>query len=278
MPSELGKTYKILLIVLFAMTLNIEYAKTQIVYVDIDPDTTIFVPSIGGTHNIYDFDIDNNNIIDFNISASYFYVYGGPTTVLGREIVFKSLFTENMMTGTCGTWGYYYPVLIDDTISVNSNWFNYNNYIVFNCSGIPMNCEAPVEDFYLGFKFLIGSNFFYAWARVSATYNSITIKDYAYNSIPNMYILAEQKEIDFEYLPAEVNIFENKSRLIVVNNTPFLSGNIRIYNTLGRLVKVFNLTDIYNIIPLTGINSGIYIIRVETDDRVVNKKMFIQAH
>ena len=90
----------------------------------------------------------------------------------------------------------------DDLINSNLNWVRTsggvlrgvrtpNNYLFGNW--------ATTTDHYLGLKTKSGSNTYYGWVRLRISvspsppfHSSVTIKDYAYNSIPNQRILAGQ--------------------------------------------------------------------------------------
>ncbi|MDD3875659.1 MAG: T9SS type A sorting domain-containing protein [Bacteroidales bacterium] len=249
-------------------------AKTQIVYVDIEPDTTIEIPNVTGVSNIFEFDINNDSIIDYAFLARNINL--NPQE---RRIWIRNFQNQNKLTGCC-SGGYYYPLYNNDTVSTTENWFGIMD-VLSTETMVPFTCYPPIGDFYVGLKFIVASDTLFGWVRCSATDSNITIKEYAYNTIPNLFILAGQTVLDSSLVPLfpEPAVFMSQNQLVVaLGQYPLPQGEIRIANNMGQIVKSVPIESITNYIPITGIAQGLYIIQIDTPQGGITKKVFLQEN
>ncbi|MDD3875662.1 MAG: T9SS type A sorting domain-containing protein [Bacteroidales bacterium] len=154
-------------------------------------------------------------------------------------------------------------------------------YFLFLLNDFGSTCYLPIGDAYIGLKFIESTDTLYGWVRCTATNNSITVKDFAYNTIPNMPILAGQTELGIgNFAPSSnINIFENSGFLYVNITYPAQAqGYIKIYSQQGALVKADSINGQQNTIPLAGLAQGIYIVQVATQSEIVNKQIFLQKN
>ncbi len=281
MPSELGKTYRILLITLLALGLNIKQAKTQIVYTDIDPDTTIYEPNVQSQDSIvsYYFDLNLDSINDFSFWARHYHyqMQDGVWLSMQRRTV-----TCNTckVSGGCTIFDDRNDIYLNDTVNQNLIWDN-DMSVLIDIFALSMYCALPTGDIYCGLKLIVNTDTYYGWVRCTATSNSITIKDYAYNSTPNEYILAGQTTLGTEppSLSDNISIYENNGFLTVDFNEKIgPKGHINIYNYLGALVKTEQINGLNNSVSLRDLTSGIYIVHIVTEDGIINKKIYYQSN
>jgi len=271
------KTKTTLKIFIVALLINLFAAKTnaQIVYVDIDPDTTIYVPDTLGVSKVFEFDLNNDSIIDYAFITRN--INNSPQE---RRIWIRNFQNQNKLTGCC-SGGNYYPVNENDTINSINDWFISMDVLSIETM-LPFTCYPQLLDFFVGLKFIINENdTLYGWVRCSATNNSITIKDYAYNSIPNLYILAGQTVLDSGLVPLfpEPTVFMSQNHLVVaLSQYPLPQGEIRIVNSMGQIMKSLPIQAITNYIPITGIAQGFYIIQIDTPQGGISKKIFLQEN
>jgi len=276
------KTKTTLKIFIAALLISLFAAKTnaQIVYVDIDPDTTIYVPDVSNlpwhpdTSNRFRFDLNDDSIIDYNFHARR-YSSGSSKGVILSLVCFNN----NLVAGGCAAGGNREDIFLNDTISNLLNW-DFAKYIYFNVTNF-FYCELPLDDIFFGLMLFVGTDTLYGWARCTATTNSITIKDYAYNTIPNMYILAGQTELGIGNFgqSSNINIFENSGLLYVNITQPAQAqGYIRIYSQQGALIKAVSINGQQNTIPLAGLAQGIYIVQVVTQAEILNKQFFLHGN
>jgi hypothetical protein len=158
------------------------------------------------------------------------------------------------------------PVITDNRGDLNFNSCAYSSSQF--CGG---------NDGFIGFKFIVGANTHYGWARiqVAADASSMIIKDYAYNSTPDGAINAGQT--------LGVDEFSNNVIKVVA-----LNKSIGLYNlTEATEYKVMDISgksvlngttngDSY-VIETNGIANGIYIIELSdsNSNSVVRKKIVL---
>ena len=169
-------------------------ANAQIVYKDVNPDSTITCLGSSCTKS-YNVDLNNDGISDYSISS----VRTGNICQRGglvyRSYVSVSAFNTNAVVAVTSTT---YPLamnfnnVISSGLSLSASGFVYNTWWG-NCGTGTLNLWPNSVDRYLGLKLIVGANTYYGWARMQVVFGSqpsFTIKDYAYNSIPNQPIRA----------------------------------------------------------------------------------------
>ena len=189
------KFYGIIIVTIFFLSA----AHAQIVYTDVNPDTTIKNAS-------YALDLNNDGITDFVLGGSdskircrcWNSVSGGPSKQAyisvrnSNEIVDTddaiSCLHFNTMIDSSPNWGSFPSLLAS------------NGGTCFPCghaqgdsyvSGGPKGLWSD-KNGYIGLRSKAGSNIYYGWASVHVGLDgsSIIIHDYSYNSIPNQPICA----------------------------------------------------------------------------------------
>jgi len=281
-------TLKIFIVVMFISTAVVK-TNAQIVYVDIDPDTTIYVPDVAwniDSSQYYDFNIEVNTVIfPFRLRARNYYFYSmGPQWGISLNIYGNNSYgnysSNAKVAGGCAIGGFSEDIIYLDNINNFLNW-DVTKYLRFDVQNVDFTCNLPLGDAYFGLMLFENSDTLYGWVRCSATDSSITIKDYAYNTIPNMPILAGQTELGIgNFAPSSnINIFENSGYLYVNITQPAQAqGYIRIYSQQGALVKADSINGQQNTMPLAGLAQGIYIVQVSTQTETVNKQIFLQGN
>ncbi len=245
-------------------------ASGQIVYTDITDFTG------GGTVD-YDLDLNNDGIVDFTVDAASF---GG-----------GAAFAVNLYAGTASNSflgsapSYIYPFALNSGDAISSgqtSWFDANassgtlNFVSCYYGNGGSNW-CGVTDKYLGLRFQLAGNTHYGWARLdlSASGNSFTVKDYAYNSTPGAPINAGQTLGVEEFGTNAIKIVAlNKS--IGLYNLPQVT-EYRVMDISGKSV----LNGITNgdsyVIEANGIANGIYIIELSDSNSgsVIRKKIVL---
>jgi hypothetical protein len=188
MKKQLLKKLSGFIVTAFMLSVS---ANAQIVYTDVNPDTTI-------ANRIYYLDLNNDGTTDDSITLFVSRPYIGECR--GSKV---SIFAINGNAVAGST----YPLAmnINDTISSALAW-SASGDLRYVQSGDPTSCPndtlgywTNAIDYYLGLKLIVGTYTYYGWLRMQITvdplYASGTIKDYAYNSIPNQSILAGQTSV-----------------------------------------------------------------------------------
>ena len=161
--------------------------KAKIIYTDINPDTTISVTS--GIQMSYYLDLNNDGQFDFDFRhfnpgfmkavEVYCYPDGNIEGVLCDYQTPKALNLKEEIGPSAGTW-------------VNTFSGSVNSALFLISDDLPGSAWDNAKDKYIGLRFQLSGNWFYGWARldISAGVSSFTIKDYAYNDVPNEMIKA----------------------------------------------------------------------------------------
>ena len=171
-------------------------ANAQIVYTDVNPDTVISAVILPSTIN-YNIDLNNDGINDYNISCVRNRFACGTFGSRGSTnyVFVSALNTNAVVVDTSKT----YPLAMNfnDNIysGLNFSASGYLRYVrgAFNCGNTVLGFWSTSVDHYLGLKLIVGANTYYGWVRLQVSVSgnaSCTIKDYAYNSIPNQPIRA----------------------------------------------------------------------------------------
>jgi hypothetical protein len=180
---------------------------STIIYTDVKPDSVIKY----GVRQQYNLDLNNDGITDFIIGFNYIQNRCGGEGVANRMSEYISpvggynqvLDTNGGPPAPAGTLN------SSAVIGPDAQWSatpGQNLLTVENSQGTcpwgtnHFGAWYNVSDKYLGLKFIKNNNIYYGWVRLTSSgtsltnFNeySLTLKDYAYNSIPNQSILAGQ--------------------------------------------------------------------------------------
>lgn len=182
------KTIKKIFVFIIALTCFLSNSNAQIVYTNVNPDSTI-------SNGSYNLDLNNDGTTDFVLQIS--------SIVLGcsRVPTFKATSSITPASGDNAVMndgaGYARALDYATTIVPDSQWSN-TSQILFDAG---TTCTSAVKgywvnlsnkDLYLGLRFTKGNNTYYGWARLEPGIASLSLKDYAYNSVPGQPISAGQ--------------------------------------------------------------------------------------
>lgn len=262
-------------------------ANAQIVYTDVNPDLTITQSSIGSS--VHAVDINNDTITDATLAAS-------KTSSANAVLLGTSSGSEALMC--C-------PILqaraINHNVAIGSNpngtnayWSNNQNARLrqFPLGGggpggpnpIPFGDWSTPADRYLAIRFLVGADWYYGWVRVSVSVggNSFTIRDYAYNSIPNQLILAGQTMttgIRENSFASSINLFPNPAddNLIIDLGTNYGKAQVTIADMSGKVMYTSIAIDIQKVeVNTKGFAEGMYVVQIQTGDFIGTKKLVVE--
>ena len=167
-------------------------ANASVVYTDVVPDVAL------NPNDTFNIDINNDAIVDFDLSFSTSSGGGGFTS---RLIKMEGLLSGNSMLVN----GSNYVDALSNSVSISTaltNWngnrrigfySQYSSYFSSTTSTFTFSRGgwSGLSNRYVGVKFDISGNIHYGWVRLSvgSSYNSVTIHDYAYESISGNTIL-----------------------------------------------------------------------------------------
>jgi trimeric autotransporter adhesin len=178
---------KILLLVISLMAANAIFA--QIKYTDIKPDSSFNI-KVSGTFSedsaIY-LDMDGDTKTDFHFKYQYISGFAGVTWKLQLHCADPNNEAYWKSTSTSSGNHFIKGLTSGDSISQNVLFGTDTDPLLGNHSSSNIIGSG---DTYIGVKFVSGSKTYYGWILLNATYSggssgNITVKSYAYNSIPD---------------------------------------------------------------------------------------------
>ena len=251
----------------------------QIVYTDINPDTTttiLSVPPPGEAINICPIDFNGDNTKEYDFSWN-------DNGENGWTIKMNYVTNEINLNGTnTNPWDrrYIEPMTLETAINSSSNWGTSSLDPLIGDNYDP-NFQGA-GDRYVGCKFTLGTNTHYGWVRVSFV-NSLTliVKDYAYESTPNTPINAGDKgvaSVDDISFDTYFNIYPIpiSTRLTIEIKKEVKIKSVRIINLSGQIT--YSTNEIFlNTINIPESLVGLYFLQIETaENKVLNKKIIIE--
>ena len=266
-------------------------ANAQIVYTDVTPDQVISATTIPSMED-YNIDLNNDGINDYKISCSR---SGGicplaPSSRLYINFISDSALNSNaVVTGTSIT----YPLAMNLNDSISSGLsFSSFGYLRRNTSGGPCTGTFGVWSYsidrYLGLKLIVGGNTYYGWARmqidVVTGIPSCTIKDYAYNSIPNQPILAGDTGtvptgIFENSFSSSINLFPNpaNNHLTIALGSNNKNVEVAIADITGKIGYTTTIVETDKVeVNTSEFAEGIYIVQIQSGEFISTKKLIVK--
>jgi len=245
----------------------------QIVYTDVNPD--VVVTTVGDSLAI-DFDADGINDytirrFDWSGVATNTAVIGRPEVVgnggmgsMGTTIPYLSALNLNDPIGSAGTWQ------IQDGVDPQQSKQGFAS----TYSGAFYGNFGDNAEHYVGVMFQPGggTNTHFAWIRVSdipAEGNTVTIKDFAYNTVVDQQILAGQMTVGVAENDMNVLVFAADHKLNINTN---VNGSLNVLNAVGQNVVSQQITE-NTVIDMSGFSAGIYTVQFESNGKIVTKKV-----
>ncbi|MBK9223007.1 MAG: T9SS type A sorting domain-containing protein [Saprospiraceae bacterium] len=263
-------------------------ANAQIVYTDVNPDTSI--ANSGPLYGFYYLDLNNDGTSDDSIS----YRVSGrvPMGACGGRRVSISVLNGNAVAGSK------YPLAmnLNDTISSALTWSASGDlrHIQFSgpiCTTIDtFGNWTNLIDNYLGLKLIVGTNTYYGWLRmhVNVTTNANTasgiIKDYAYNSTPNQFILAGDTgagptRIIETIASSSINLYPNPTtnQLNIALGSNNKKVQVIIADITGKIIYSTTASETQKIeVNTKDFVEGVYLVEVQSADFIATKKLVVE--
>lgn len=223
----------------------------QIIYTDIDPDSTVSA-SDSEVIKSYFIDLDNNGTYEFELR--HFNPGGGHESVE----LHQNLHTNGNQKVLILSNGHSKVLSESDTVGYYSPQWGLDQYGILNTPWY-----GP-GDKYLGFRFKISGNWHYGWARVNMPSDrfSFTIKDYAYNSVPGQSIIAGQATSGTEETKyTSVSVYPNPFCTLTVFQfrSPLNNAELRIFDLNGQKIRIIkNISGYAMTFERNGLPAGLY--------------------
>ena len=252
----------------------------QIVYTDVNPDTTI----AGLTYYL---DLNNDGTIDDSISRF--------SSRASHGICHESRVSISALDGNAVASSTY-PLAMNlyDTISSGLTWSASGNLREVRSAG-DVGCPSDTSgnwtnsiDHYLGLKLIVGTDTYYGWGRMQITVfpftTSCIIKDYAYNSTPNQFILAGDTGLGttgiFENIASlSINLFPNPStnQLTIALRSNNRKVEVTIADITGKIIYSTTASETQKIeVNTKDFAKGIYVVQIQTGEFIGTKKFVVE--
>ena len=282
----------------FLMTGNLT---ANIIYTDIDPDIVL-----DHDFEMNGVDMDNNGTYDFaflNVS----YTYEDIAYYLIQKIWAGAYGTSaNEIAGTSNNNLYFpyalnYNEIINEELSFQNWGYQRMMWRIFNSletwegdiiygMGAGGYWYPQVLDHYLGVHFVDTAGiYYYGWIRCDIKDEfiitgeehrySLIIKDYAYETMPDMPIAAGMKgETENQAIinNPDINIYNFDKNLAIIlpdNNQKYM---LSIFNISGSKIYSSAISGKYNKISCENFPEGNYIIRIQNSNGLFTQQLFIR--
>ena len=137
-------------------------------------------------------------------------------------------------------------------------------------------------DKFMGVKFTIGTSIHYGWLRLDMSVNadSITIKDFAYETTPNTPILAGDTGtavgLASQSVKSEFDYFASNGR-ITINSELVSNSVLSIFDLGGKLLQSEMIGGQKQVL-VQGNLEGIYIVEIRNSTGVTRKKLWLETN
>lgn len=239
--------------------------KAQIIYTDI-PDAT---PNAS-----YSLDLNNDATVDFIIQ---FDAMNGTTGIICYPQN-NNAYSGDLVGGMHTPWALPASLSICDSLTT---WYDANNPGTM-ALGTTIGYWVGETNKYLALKLVVGTSTFFGWARfdVTTTSSSFTIKDYAYESTPNVCIQSGQSTlaVDERSTETQISIYPNpcSSSTTIQTNGLLKNAGLTIINAFGQSLKhIANISGNSVSLSRDDLPSGLYFIQLTEENKVIAVEKFI---
>lgn len=255
----------------------------QIVYTDINPDTTLI------NLQSYGLDLDNDGNYDYVFHVSDVN-YSGSMSSLEIKRVAVTPYQTGFAVAASATNNYVYPIAFNANANINQ-LLNWNSATDQSMASVWFSNGSPggygnflgVKNKFVAFKFLMNGFNHYGWARVDVAQlaDTIVIKDFAFNQNADESILAGEginMGIGTVQKIESAIIFNSNILKIICDSYNKQTVSLIIYNIYGKVVYSNTLRENETMLHLNNFNNGIYLVQLMTDDGMINSKKIVIVH
>ena len=293
MKQQLQKKFYVFIITAIMFSVN---ANAQIVYTDIVPDTTCIITNWGT--QTYNLDLNGDSTTDFLIEVARHRIGRPyPEAPITSHVSITPQGSNAFITTTLNTVT---KLVLGDTTSSSQAWHSTTYQYLKEWYEDPGVFPTPLitntgdwdsaVDNYVGLQLINGGQIYYGWVRmdvdVSTSFASMTIKDYAYNSIPNQPILAGQTiatGITENSFAASINLFPNPAtdKLTIALGSNNRKVEVTIADITGKIIYSTTASDPDSYreqkieVNTKDFAAGVYVVQIQTADFIATKKLVI---
>ncbi len=275
------KSYSVLAGSLLSVT---HFADAQIIHHQI-PDTTFSENQTG-----LSFDLNNDGITDY----TFFLLKSDSGSHINHQVDGFASNVNNEIAGSIGAGSYVYPLAMQkgEIIGGDAEWHAYGSMFWVFGQQYSSGAGTPVQlgnwlgatDKYAGLRLDVDGQKYYGWLRmdVDSFASQFTIKEYAYQSIPDSFILAGDTDLIISGIPNTVA--SNAISIVIDENTAVISVQpdatdaltITIVNMSGAIVRQTVSKEKQTKVSLTGFPGGLYLLHARAAGATLTKKIFLK--
>jgi len=270
-------------------------ANAQIVYTDVNPDTTVICSSSPCTQS-YNLDLNNDGMGDFILNTYFDSLHCAASVFSPLAIKQRVYITPQSANGTVSPM-MNTPLMMNSNDTIGSNLtFSANpaalRFFSFDACPDSGGSWTSTSDHYLGLQITVGNSTYYGWARLSVFVTGIPpvyfiLKDYAYNSIPNQPILAGQGQPNFgtteNSFASTIYLFPNPatSHVTIDLGSNNQKVEVTITDVTGKIVYsipiAIGTSETQKIdVNTHGFKAGIYVVQIQAADFSATKKLVVE--
>ena len=252
-------------------------ARAQVIYKDANPD--VFIETNGTGSNTINLDLDSNGVIDF--SAYCYWAHPSNMMYEAEPRLFSTIDSNIVMYDSLNGAAYAAMLQTGHSVGAGPYWQDpsLNSYMTLQYDG-----QNPGAFYFIGVRFLIGSQHHYGWIRVKTydftanytAYCNLVIYDWAYEAQPDsMIMIGEGWNAVPETSNTTANVFAADHRVCIQPN-----GNsamhVTVFDAFGKKVAEEENLQGNSSIDLPGAAEGIYLVKVEADEKVFTQKIYLR--
>jgi len=247
--------------------------QSQIVYHDVIPDKVLT-----GHPETFNIDMDGNSVNDFQ--AQTILAAPGYQANLLNQIPANNAIAGSTILYT--SFGYVQAFALNNPIGPSATWKTQNRMVLASSwYGAFYGNFGDNQPHYAGVRFKIGSNTHYGWIRftgIPQTGMTMTIQDWAYNSVANTPINAGVTGVGINELPNNeaVKLYCYNKMLNINNLNNKEKGNIKISNLMGQELRNIAINDSKMVIDLNNLPLGIYLVTIQNGNNNFTRKINVK--
>jgi hypothetical protein len=273
-------------------------ANAQIVYTDVNPDSTMNCSVSVLCTKDYNLDLNNDAITDFILTT-----FRVDPPQIGNETISRvnaiplngNAVKDTLVYSDTVSIPLQLNAVIDSNLLLNQSWQTSGSQILKNgvyggslANDTTWGLWDSLADYYLGLRLLQSGQTHYGWVRlrvdVTSFYASLIVKDYAYNSIPNQPILAGQttatgiSPLSLGERPG-VRLYPNpvKNKLTIELPNSIKNVEVTIADITGKMIYATSETDTEKIdVNTEDFAAGIYVVQIQTADFIATRKLVVE--
>lgn len=264
--------------------LSVAPAAGQIIYTDVDPDQTFDADG-----ESYELDLNGDADIDFQIKiadygiSSFFSTSSGSVFSGAVRGVFVIPYNENAVaaygnTSFANPYTYNYGDLIGSSLPFKvapiQSLVNYQLVYNYPASGsnyvyASYGYWIGATDKYLALQFNVGGDIYYGYARldVSDNHHQFTIKEYAYNSVPDESIEIGFVAVSDAHLEQAIHTYSYLDNIyVMLKDENYIGSTATVFDISGKVLLAEKLNNTETIISMAQFPTTTYIIQIITED------------